>query len=69
MRSWGLGLHDLMLGSAAVKPATGSHDAHVEAPALRLAAGLFGGFVLLALVNAVAIAVAVPLPLAGRACA
>jgi hypothetical protein len=48
-----------------VRPARGSDDAHAEAPALRLAAGLFGGFALLALVNAAAIAVAVPLPAAG----
>jgi hypothetical protein len=36
-----------------------------SSPAVRAAAGLFGGFVLLAWVNAVAIAVAVPLPAAG----
>ncbi len=58
---------DLVLGSSLVKPAPVSDGAQAEAPALRLAAGLFGGFVLLALVNAVAIAVAVPLPSAGIA--
>ena len=36
-----------------------------EASAPRIAAGLFGGFVLLALVNAGAIAVSVPIPAAG----